>query len=371
MPLQFLRMNFQKILFVVGVILFIGCISSCEDDKKPSKSLKSSASKLNFKSPRSGAQFSWGDTIQFDISIKDGELKTPEKVSLFINGSLINEELGGEMKFAFPSSEGSGGSVKIKGVVKFTDGTTSRRRIGIKIRSKTPPSKMKYQLLNTFPHDTKSYTQGLLYDSQEELLFEGTGNYTESRLLKIKVGETQSVKEISMGDEYFGEGITLRNDTIFQLTYKRKKGFYYDREFKKLGEFTYPGEGWGLTHNNEHLIMSDGSANLFFIDPQTFKIERTIQVFSDKGPLHNINELEYVNGIIYANIYTTEYIAKIDARSGQLLALINMEGLLDDIEIIEDIDVLNGIAFNSHFQSFYITGKYWPNLFEVRFVDDM
>ena len=369
MPLQFLRMIFQKILIASVIVLFIGCITSCEEDKE-TKSLKSSASKLDFKSPRSGAKYHWGDTIQFHLALKEGEIRVPEKFSLFINGSLIHEEEGGVLIFAFPSDQGSGGNVKIKGVVKFKDGTTSRRRIGIKIMSTTPPIKMKYQLVNTYTHDTKSFTQGLVYDPQENLLFEGTGNYTESRLIKIKVGDEQAQKEISIPDEYFGEGITLRNDTIFQLTYKRKKGFYYDRDFNKLGEFTYPSEGWGLTHTKDHLIMSDGSANLFFLDPQTFKIERTIQVFSDKGPLHNINELEYVNGIIYANIYTTSYIAKIDASSGRLLALINMEGLLDNIDITEDIDVLNGIAFNSQYQSFYVTGKWWPNLFEVRFIEE-
>ncbi len=363
-------MSFRKVFIVITIVFFIGSMFSCEEDKTHSKSLKSSASKLNFTSPKSGSEYLWGDTIQFDLSLKKGELRTAEKVSLFINGTLVYEEEGNKLQYVFPTMDGSGGNVKIKGVVKFSDGTSSRRRIGIKIKSDVAPSKMKYKLINTYTHDTRSYTQGLVYDSKEGLLFEGTGNYTESRLIKIKVGEDQPEKMIDIGDQYFGEGITLRNDTIYQLTYKRKKGFYYDRDFNKIGEFTYPSEGWGLTHNEDYLIMSDGSANLFFMDPQTFKIAKTIQVFGDKGPLHNINELEYVNGIIYANIYTTKYIAKIDATSGQLLALINMEGLLDEIEIKENIDVLNGIAFNSQFQSFYVTGKWWPKLFEVRFVKE-
>jgi glutamine cyclotransferase len=364
-------MNFQKILCGLSILLVYGGLYSCEEEDKPLKKVRSSAAKLTFKSPKSGTQFTWGDTIHFDIALKKNETRTAEKINLFVNGDLISEENSASLIFDYPSSEGSGGNVKIKAVVKFSDGTSSRRRIGVKIWSDSPPKMLSYQLINTFDHNIKSYTQGLVYDSREDLLFEGTGNYTESRLLKVELGKTSPVKEIEIPDQYFAEGITLRNDTVFQLTYKRKTGFYYDREFKKLGEFNYPTEGWGLTHNDNHLIMSDGSASLFFLNPSTFKIEKTIQVFTDKGPMHNINELEYVNGVIYANIYTTQYIAKIDAISGKILALINMEGLLDNVDVKNKIDVLNGIAFNPQYQSFYVTGKWWPKLFELRFIEEV
>ena len=160
------------------------------------------------------------------------------------------------------------------------------------------------------------------------------------------------------------------HDSIFQLTFKNKKGFYYDRDFKLLGEFTYPSEGWGLTSDGKSLIMSDGSATLFYLNPHTFQIEKSIQVFNEKGLIYNINELEYVDGYIYANIYQTDFIAKIDAHSGQLLALIDMKGILDKKLITGRIDVLNGIAYNPLAQTFYVTGKWWPRLFEVRFVKE-
>lgn len=351
---------------LLGILtLFLG---SCESGSK-TKSLRSSATKLEFSSPKSGAKFIWGDTINFKFQLKkEGESKA-KSIALYIDGNRVHENEGGAMDFKYPSSLGSGGQIKIKGLVTYEDGTNSRRNMGIKIVAAQAPEKLTYQLVNTFDHDHTAYTQGLQYDLKEDLLFEGTGNYTESRLLKTRIGESEALLDVAIPDEFFGEGISLLNDTVYQLTYKKKRGFYYDRTFNKLGEFTYPSEGWGLCNNGENLIMSDGSAKLFFLDPSTFKIVKTIQVFSDKGPIHNLNELEYVDGIIYANIYTSNLIAKIDAESGMLLALINMEGILKKEDVKAKIDVLNGIAYNPTYQTFYVTGKWWPKLFEVRFVE--
>lgn len=361
-------MSLNNFIYALAIVLLTMLLHSCTEDSKPKK-VKSSSSKLNFTSPKSGEEFTYGDSILFSFKSID-EKKTADKVSLFINGELVYENQGNSLNYMYATKDGSGGQVKVKGVVDFMDGTNSRRRIGISIKSDEEPVKLTYQLINTFPHDVTSYTQGLIYDENEDLLFEGTGNYTQSRLLKTRVGDDKAEFSIEVPDEYFGEGITLMNDTIYQLTYKNKRGFFYDRDFVLLGEFTYPTEGWGLTHDGTSLIMSDGSANLYFLNPKTFKTEKYIQVFSDKGQVFNINELEYVDGIIYANIYTTNYIAKIDAKSGKLLALINMEGILKKEAVKGKIDVLNGIAFNPSMQSFYVTGKWWPQLFEVRFIEE-
>ena len=362
-------MNKILIAYFALIAIVSFAIISCEADSKP-KSLRSTSSKLEFSSPKAGSQFVWGDTIYFKLNLKkEGDVKA-ESIALYIDGQLVNEVPGSSMDYSYISSEGSGGQMKVKGVINYADGTSSRRRIGIKIVADKEPEKLSYQVINTFPHDATAYTQGLQYDLKEDVLFEGTGNYTESRLIKTKVGENKALLDIPIPDEYFGEGISLMNDTVYQLTYKKKKGFYYDREFNKLGEFTYPSEGWGLCNNEEHLIMSDGSASLYFLDTRSFQIVKSIQVFSDKGPLHNLNELEYVDGVIYANIYTSNFIAKIDAESGKLLALINMEGILKKEDVDGRIDVLNGIAFNPTYQSFYVTGKWWPKLFEVRFIEE-
>jgi glutamine cyclotransferase len=362
-------MQKKPFLFLLAFTLLAFILSSCADDNEPG-SLRSSFSSLKFSSPRSGEKFTFGDTIHFDLKLIKESNKIVESLGLYINGELIHEEKASEMLFDYPTTAGSGGSIKIKGVVKFSDGTNSRRRMEISVLSDRAAEKMTYQLVNSYPHDVTSYTQGLIYDSKEGLLFEGTGNYSESKLLKIKVGDEKAKKEIPISDQYFGEGITMLHDTIFQLTYKNKKGFYYDREFNLLGEFTYPSEGWGLTTDGTSLIMSDGSATLFYLNPHSFEIKKSIQVFNDKGLMYNINELEYVDGIIYANIYQTDFIAKIDAHSGQLLGLINMKGILDKNLVEGRIDVLNGIAYNPQMNTFYVTGKWWPRLFEVRFVKE-
>lgn len=361
-------MNSKKLFLAIflGIVSFI--YQSCSEDEIRHKKIKSTSSKLKFLSPKSGASFVYGDTIFFEVEPKKNNGQV-ERISLYVNDVLVEESTNEKLAYFYPSRNGGGGQLRIKATVDFKDGSNSRKRMGISVLSDSKPLELSYQLINTFPHDPSSFTQGLIYDEKEDLLFEGTGNYTESRLLKNKVSDAEAIQSIAIPDNYFGEGITLLNDTLFQLTYKNKKGFYYDRDFNKLGEFTYPTEGWGLTHNGENLIMSDGSANLYFIDPKTFVIETTLQVFNDKGLVYNLNELEYVNGIIYANIYTTDYIAKIDGRSGKLLAMINMEGLLKKEDRKGRIDVLNGIAFNPSFGSFYVTGKWWPKLFEVRFVE--
>ncbi len=363
-------MQKRPYLYLIAFTFLAFALSSCINDDKEPGSLRSSFSSVKFNSPRSGEKFIYGDTIHFDVELIKESKKIVESLGLYINGELVYEENANKMLFDYPSTSGSGGNIKLKAVVKYTDGTNSRRRMEINVLSDKAPEKMTYQLVNTYPHDVTSYTQGLIYDSKEGLLFEGTGNYAESKLIKIRVGDEKAKKEIQISDKYFGEGITMWHDSIFQLTYKNKKGFYYDREFNLLGEFTYPSEGWGLTTDGTSLIMSDGSATLFYLNPRTFEIEKSIQVFNDKGLMYNINELEYVDGIIYANIYQSDFIAKIDAHSGKLIALINMKGILDKKLVKGRIDVLNGIAYNPQMNTFYVTGKWWPSLFEVRFVKE-
>ena len=266
-------MRFIKIYLVLSLGLTTLFLQSCNEDAKPKRSIKSASSKVHFLSPKSGSVYTYTDSISFEIESK---VKSPlvKKISLYINDSLIAEVADVKLVHSYAISGGPGGQLKVVGSVEFEDGTSSTKRLGIKVNSNKKPTSMSYELIQVYPHDPSSFTQGLIYDSKEDILIEGSGNYTESRLMKVKLGEAQPIFAINMDDKYFGEGVTMMNDTIYQLTYKNKKGFYYDREFKLLGEFTYPTEGWGLTHNGKHLIMSDGSANLYFIHPRSFKIDK-------------------------------------------------------------------------------------------------
>jgi glutamine cyclotransferase len=228
------------------------------------------------------------------------------------------------------------------------------------------PATISYNIVNVYPHDTSSYTQGLQWHNG--FLYEGTGLEGQSRLMKVNLKDGQPIQKISIDKSLFGEGITIIHDKIYQLTWKNNIVFVYDlATLKKLKEFHWDHDGWGLTNNGKELLISTGGNNIYFVDPETFKILNTISVNSNYGPLGDINELEYVNGKIYANIYGSDYIAVINPETGSVEAKLDFTGLLQKSgKTYSNSDVLNGIAFDSTKNSFYITGKKWPALFEVK-----
>lgn len=228
------------------------------------------------------------------------------------------------------------------------------------------PKAISYSIVNVYPHDTSSYTQGLQWHNGH--LYEGTGLVGESHLIKANLVDGKHLQKIAIDKNLFGEGITILNNKIYQLTWQDRKVFVYDlASFKKIGEFNWDYDGWGLTNNGKELIISTGSNNLYFVDPETFRILNTVGVSSNYGPLGDINELEYVNGKIYANIYQSDYIAVIDPQSGQVEGKLDFTGLqAKSGKTYANADVLNGIAYDSSRQVFFITGKKWPSLFEVK-----
>lgn len=219
-----------------------------------------------------------------------------------------------------------------------------------------------------FPHDPGAFTQGLEFRDGE--LFEGTGLYGESFLRRVELETGDVLQQVDLESRYFGEGITVFEDRIFQLTWQSREGFIYDRAtFEQTGTITYTTEGWGLTHDGERLIMSDGSASLYYRDPATFEVIETIEV-SDAGDLIvRLNELEYIDGEIWANIWLTDRIARIDPESGAVIAWLDLAGLLPAEERENADAVLNGIAFDAETGRIFVTGKLWPYLFEIQVVD--
>lgn len=229
------------------------------------------------------------------------------------------------------------------------------------------PVKLNYNILSQFPHDTGAYTQGLeIYKGK---LYEGTGDFANSsiRILDKKTGKPEKMHVMGT-DKIFGEGITIFKDKIYQLTWQSNKAYRYSINNIEAPEktFDWPYEGWGLTHDSSSLIISDGTANIYYVDPETFKVKSTVSVRDDQGPVNMLNELEYVDGMIYANVYQTDIIVKIDAESGHVVGRMYMNGLLQQNDIIpERTDVLNGIAYDSTSKNFLITGKRWPKMFEI------
>lgn len=224
-----------------------------------------------------------------------------------------------------------------------------------------------YKIKNTWPHDRRAYTQGLIF--LDGMLWESTGQYGSSSLRKVELKTGKVLKQISVPKNYFAEGMTVFHNKVFQLTWQEQKGFIYDPvTFQKQGEFSYAGEGWGLTHNGESLIMSDGTDQIRFLDPSTLQTTRTINVTDRGEPVDQLNELEYIEGEIYANVYQTDRIARIEPKSGKVLAWIDLSGLLAVKHRTGAEDVLNGIAYDEQGKRLFVTGKMWPKLFEIEIV---
>ena len=224
-----------------------------------------------------------------------------------------------------------------------------------------------YRIINTYPHDRNAFTQGLIFENG--FLYEGTGRYKHSTLRRVELETGNVVQLYEMPERYFGEGITIYEDRIIQLTWQAKEGFVYDKEsFKLLRTFDYPTEGWGITHDGKQLIMSDGTATLYLLDPETFIETGRIQVSDADGPVSRLNELEYINGEIYANIWQSDRVARISPRTGEVVGWIDLQGLLSSEDKAEAVDVLNGIAYDAVGERLFVTGKLWPKLFEIAIV---
>jgi len=221
-----------------------------------------------------------------------------------------------------------------------------------------------YEVVNTFPHDRGAFTEGLVY--LQGALFESTGLNGSSTLRQVDLRTGKVTRQISLASNYFGEGIAILNQKIYQLTWQAHVGFIYDlTTFAKLGEFTYTGEGWGLTTDGKTLIMSDGTNQLRFIDPTDFHVIRSIPVELGGKPLTNLNELEYIKGEIYANVWQTPLVVRINPADGKLLGTVDLTGLLPISDYDPHTDVLNGIAYDPDGDRLFVTGKCWPKLFEI------
>jgi glutamine cyclotransferase len=224
-----------------------------------------------------------------------------------------------------------------------------------------------YEIVNTFPHDPAAYTQGLVFT--DGVLYEGTGLRGESTLRRVELETGQVLQLYPLLPKYFGEGIAIWSDRIIQLTWQEQTAFVYDKDsFELLNTFYYPTEGWGITHDGTRLIASDGTATLYFLDPESLEQIGRIQVHDDQGPVTRLNELEYVRGQVYANVWQTDWIAIIDPWTGEVTGWIDLEGLLEPADYVPGTDVLNGIAYDSEGDRLFVTGKRWPKLFEIKLV---
>ncbi|MBS1262756.1 MAG: hypothetical protein MAG453_02120 [Calditrichaeota bacterium] len=223
-------------------------------------------------------------------------------------------------------------------------------------------------VVNTYPHDPDAYTQGLAVAG--DVLFESTGRYGESGVRRIDLHTGQVLSSQAVSEFYFGEGLTLFGDRLIQLTWRAGAGFVYHRDtLARTGEFDYKGEGWGITHDGDRLIVSDGTSTLRFYDPVTFELQDELEVWDEVGAVSGLNELEYVKGELLANVFPSELIARISPETGEVTGWIYLRGLLDRSSA-PDAEMPNGIAYDSKHDRLYVTGKLWPYLYEIQIIEN-
>jgi glutamine cyclotransferase len=225
----------------------------------------------------------------------------------------------------------------------------------------------RFKIVKAFPHDRNAFTQGLVYENG--VLYEGTGLRGRSTLRKVDLETGDILQVLGLGSQFFGEGITVCEKMIVQLTWRSNVGFVYDKDsFELIKKFNYQTEGWGITYDGNRLIMSDGTSTLRFLSPETFEVTGKIEVCDKNGPVTKLNELEYVKGEIYANVWQKDYIARIAPQTGRVIGWIDLGGLLSLEERSGTIGVTNGIAYDEGNDRLFVTGKFWTKLFEIELI---
>lgn len=349
-------------------ILFLVFIAACTNGRKEQQPdttnlpLENPLHLIRFDKPTSGSMFTAGESI--DVTIKLTDTIQPDSIVLFRNSERIKQVTN--LSFAIPTVAGKPGTIQLNATA-WKNGQRQTASIAIKLKSNIKPIEYTYRIVKSYPHDPEAYTQGLFYHSG--YLYEGTGQQGASSLRKVELETGKILQSVNLSREFFGEGIAMINEKIFQLTWTSGIGFVYDAQsFRTLNTFDYTTQGWGLTTNGKELIMSDGSNIIYFREPNGFSELNRIEVFDNNGPVKMLNELELINGKIYANVYLTDRIVIINPETGAVEGNIDMQGLLKSTERTGKEDVLNGIAYDPERNRIFVTGKYWGKLFEVEFI---
>ncbi len=313
--------------------------------------------------PSNGALYKLDDEINFALKLQDEKI-IPDSIVVFINSKKIGRLIG--LNYSVTTNNLSLGTQVFRATA-YKDGLHQTASVSIKLKSKIVPKHYTYRVVKTYNHDPDAYTQGLFY--KDGFLYEGTGQKGASSVRKVELETGKVLQSINLEDKHFGEGITLFNNKIYQLTWTSEVGFIYDfSTFKQVGSFTYSTQGWGLTNNDKELIMSDGSNVIHFMEPDNFAEIHRIEVFDENEAVNQLNELELINGDLYANVYQTNNIVIIDPKTGVVKGLIDFKGLLKDADKTGNEDVLNGIAWDEAGKRLFVTGKLWPKLYQVELI---
>lgn len=347
----------RKYLLLLGVLILCSLTFSC------SKKNSSENSVSYFESPETGDVVKSGDQVPLKVSFSDPLV---DSVQYLVDTTKI-KTVKDTSAFPFSTANLAMGSRLITAKI-FRKGVEEDATTNVVLVSSHRPEQYGYKIVKSFPHHTDVYTEGLEY--HDGYLYESAGDYGKSRLIKETL-EGKIVQQTQLDKQYFGEGITVIGDKIIQLTYKAKIGFEYDKKtFKLLKTFPYnhADEGWGLCFNGDVIYNTDGSNRIFMLDKDTYLSKGNIEVYDNQGPVANLNELEWIDGKLYANIYEKELIAIINPKTGEVEAYINLAGLPHAPVADPNNDVLNGIAYDAAGKRLFVTGKDWDKLFQIELV---
>lgn len=339
--------------FLCGLLALASCTNSSKNQS------------AYFLSPEAGTSVSVGDEVKLKLRFPEG--KSADSVVYFVDDKRFSAVKDSQL-VVFSTASAKIGSRLFTAKV-YSNGETQELSTNVIIKPAQAPEQFSYKVLATFAHDTSSYTQGLEF--HDGIFYESDGEYGGSSLRKVSPKTGKVLKKQDLSKEFFAEGLSVLGDKIVQLTWQENVGFVYNKNsFVLLGQFPYQNsrEGWGLCNNGERFYKSDGTNQIYFLNKDTFQEEGFIEVYNNQGPVDSLNELEFIDGKIYANVYQTDKIVIIDPKTGAVTGEIDLSGILQPKDRYANTDVLNGIAYDSAAKKLYVTGKKWAKLFQIALI---
>lgn len=370
-----MKSNYGRYLLLTIFVLLIVWTISCSGRPgknnvpaiKPSASAVEniSAGIIKMISPKENAVYKIKDIIKVSV-VPDMTDNLFDSVRVYFDGNQVIAMKSAPWEYSIPSGmTGTTGRKSVKAVA-YSRGKVQTITRFVIMYSDSKPGKYSYKLIHTYPHDSDAFTQGLFYDNG--VLFEGTGQEAGSSLREVELETGKVLRQHNLEPSLFGEGITMYKDLIYQVTWTNKVGFVYDKAtFNVINKIFYSTEGWGLTTIGDRIAMSDGSNVIYIFEPELFTVVSRIEVYDNEKKVDRLNELEYINGEIWANIWQTDLIARIDPASGRVNSYLDLSAIFPEVKRREvNADVLNGIAYDPQNKRIFVTGKRWPKLYEIK-----
>jgi glutamine cyclotransferase len=372
-----MKTEYLKYFLILTVLMLVTWTLSCSGrsgravEKKPVAVVavpeEQSLKLIKIVSPEENAEFKLNGQIRLVLALENKN--SPDSVRIWFDSQMVTVLKSLPWEYTVSSSlVTKTGRMSLK-VIAYKSGNQPQTITRfIVVYSDSKPKRNGYKVINTFPHDKDAYTQGLVYENG--VFYEGTGQSGSSNLRKVEPETGKVLFQVNLESPLFGEGIAVLGEKIYQLTWENKVGFVYNKStLKQINKVYYQTQGWGLTTIGNKLVMSDGSNILYYMDPDQFSVISKIEVYDTEKKVDQLNELEYINGEIWANIWQTDLIARIDPSSGKVIAYIDLKGILADPDTGTKINVLNGIAYDQDGKRIFVTGKNWPKLFEIKITE--